>query len=257
MHKQSKARHGFTLIELLVVISIIALLLSVLLPAMSKARESGRFVICKSGLKQYGLAGFMYLDDNDGSFPQPYQWLYNYHKLNSEGMLHHACHWHDARMNFDINPDYSGTLWPYLAIKNIHFCPSLRVLANLYGPEHSQHIDSIAMVPQYSYCMNGYLGNGYYSVLEKSGQVNAPAQTFYFAEENTWEIPSWSNISLNNNHLIGRREPYTESNKEGCFATFHNMKGRDRNSGNSNAVFLDGSVRVVNYQQTYELGWPK
>ena len=158
MKRHDKAGGGFTLIELLVVISIIALLLSVVLPAMSKAKEKARFVVCKSGLKQYGLAGTMYLSDNDGYFPHPYQWLYDYNQLNNDGILHHACHWHDGRMDFDTNPNHAGTLWPYLATKDIHFCPSLRGLAKAYGPEHAGHQADIPISPQYSYCMNGYLG---------------------------------------------------------------------------------------------------
>jgi len=60
---------GFTLIELLVVISIIALLLSILMPALNKARASGRAVVCMSNLRQFGVATQTYVAANKDVLP--------------------------------------------------------------------------------------------------------------------------------------------------------------------------------------------
>ena len=60
----------FTLIELLVVIAIIAILAGMLLPALNQAREKGRLADCTNKLKQIAQGYHLYMDDNDGYFPQ-------------------------------------------------------------------------------------------------------------------------------------------------------------------------------------------
>ena len=69
-----RIRQGFTLVELLVVIGIIAVLIAVLLPALSKARVAAVGVQCMSNMRQQGQALSMYMNQNGGRFPHSAVW---------------------------------------------------------------------------------------------------------------------------------------------------------------------------------------
>ncbi len=71
-HYSPARRRGFTLIELLVVISIIALLISILLPALGAGREAARKATCSSNVRQIGIAAALYAADNKDILPSAY-----------------------------------------------------------------------------------------------------------------------------------------------------------------------------------------
>jgi prepilin-type N-terminal cleavage/methylation domain-containing protein len=72
-----RAVRGFTLIELLVVVAIVALLLSILLPSLSLAREQAKTTKCAANLNAVGKAMHLYLAENRSTFPLSYAYPYN------------------------------------------------------------------------------------------------------------------------------------------------------------------------------------
>lgn len=106
------ARKGFTLIELLVVIAIIALLASLLLPTLQRAKETGRRAVCISNLRQVALMFRAYSDDYNEYFP-PVQW--------GSCQMFAACN--DC---IDQNKTWGGWMDQYIpsATRKILRCPS-------------------------------------------------------------------------------------------------------------------------------------
>ncbi len=252
-----KAR-AFTLIELLVVIAIIAILMGILMPALQRVREQARFMSCRSNLRNYAIVQRMYADDNDGGIPYSFHWLF---KDGGTG-----CWWHDPARNLDLHPELAGACWTYLkSYPKIHVCPTFANVAKATGCPSCQNV----VVPNYGYTMNSYLNGDAFTAgpvpaqykggiqnIRKENMVKRPAQTFFFAEENTWRTPGINNAPINDTNLRPLPNHSTDS-----FGTFHKVSLSHRDNGIVNASFVDGHVDQVdpwanNAQGTWDLTWP-
>jgi prepilin-type N-terminal cleavage/methylation domain-containing protein/prepilin-type processing-associated H-X9-DG protein len=111
---RGEVKKAFSLVELLVVISIIALLGSVLMPALVAARAQGRQVVCKSNIRQLHLANVGYASENEGSYVPAALDIFSANKHR----------WHGVRDNINSPFDSArGPLAAYLGNSGVKRCP--------------------------------------------------------------------------------------------------------------------------------------
>src|SRR5262245_33751450 len=151
------AARGFTLIELLVVIAIIAIIASLLLPALSRAKSKAQAIVCLNNLKQLQLGWIMYVEDhNDWLVPNNPP---NYFVVGPDGKIASGPTWAWGNMRYGnsdgTNIDHiigqrEGSLGPYVNAHKIFKCPTDRSTTTLADGKSYPRVRS--------YSMNGNMG---------------------------------------------------------------------------------------------------
>jgi prepilin-type N-terminal cleavage/methylation domain-containing protein/prepilin-type processing-associated H-X9-DG protein len=279
---------GFTLIELLVVIAVIALLLSILMPALSKAKDLAMGAACKGNLKNYTFAVAMYLDDNDGKFCDADKCYFSssdpYPVESGIGSNYRHLRWCNGDVDLKSNPEYGGTLFPYLMDAKSFICPAFKRLAVRNSQDQFFQADGAAIrnyEPWYNYTMNAYLGSRRSGIKESSvlnvSEVKKPATTFSFTEESSFVDPQYNISGLNDTFMapgddsmvqgwlsqVGGNPRLVEPGPDGVgpfwdtIAGFHHAPTGNKLGGRGNCAFLDGHIDSHYRRETFYLAWPK
>lgn len=228
---------GFTLIEVLVVISVIALLMAILLPALAAARSRTQALVCKSNLRQLLIAGIGYATENDGFYVPAASDMWD------NAGLHR---WHGVRDSLDepFNPN-RGPLVGYLADGRVKECPAK--VAFVKGQDWNTNFEQGC--GGYGYNMT-YIGSrtwqcginsvqawkDTYARTTRMTEVASPSRTLMFADT------AIANDGISLIEYSFTEPPFAVSNGQAVTSFYMSPSIHFRHRGRANVAWADGHI---------------
>ena len=214
-------RKAFTLIELLVVISIIALLMAILMPALQRVKRQAQAAACQSRLHQWGLAFSMYTQEYNGSFHPGY--------CGGDTLW-----WYDA-----LEPYYKGK-------EEMRFCP-VAIKRTDEGGTHPY--------AAYTYGPGGSYGPNEWAPNPPKGWTNKPPEYYW----RTTDVKGGNFIPVFMDTIWVHVDPTNEKEPpEYDGQLVHSTYWRcctSRHGGTINVLFMDWSIRAVRLKALWRLNW--
>ncbi len=264
---------AFTLVELLVVISIIALLIAILVPTLSRARQQVRGVACRSNMKQLMNGMFYYVADYQ-VFPGTHGLFWMQNLFSEEWSRPAGVTWDGARdriVNLTINPPYDqpyylnpefvadvpgkGTIFSYVKDPSVYTCPSDKPGKAENTPTGGGGNGRL------SYSLNAYVGYQSPERLQSFKYVDATADNPLPDGHNTRDFAAGQHVAFPPAGFMTLFEEHPAFNMNGSFpdgnfneldriATRHMPKaGTDGHhvTGRTGIAFLDGHAEGRSY----------
>lgn len=204
-----RVRKALTLVELLVVVSVIAVLMALLLPAVQNAREAARRTTCQNRMRQLGLGILHYVEVNDDHFPR------TYHEGDSQSWVY--------------------TIAPYLEnVDTMRVCPD-----DPHGPERLDYNGT-------SYVISEYVALAIPDAVERLAQIAETSHTMIMFEGADGR--DWASFRFEHAHPSDWFRPNYVA-KGWTWPLMLKEIQPDRHLEAANYLFADGHVTVIDVDQ--------
>jgi prepilin-type N-terminal cleavage/methylation domain-containing protein/prepilin-type processing-associated H-X9-DG protein len=245
MSSRPRQKRGFTLIELLVVVAIIALLISILVPSLARAKRNAKRAVCASNLHQIGLAIPAYAQDN-GDWCLDAVWQY----VDENGIIQdYNLVWlwgGEKGKDWPNLPAHRRLMYPYV-YPEFFLCPEDRMQRDYWPSDPNSDYQTIHEATGTSYPLNGYNWDGFANMERSFGRLGIIGRKFTHITNLKCVFTGDAVMD----EYFGDCDPPPWGPNPGAGLRWH-----DDNEPWANLLFVDGSVRYVLITPTDRLHRP-